>query len=258
MSAMESLGSAPMTGPATTLAASVNAHLVTGIPTRDSPCAQGFEDDGTREGLTLFPTTLTIDAMWSMVIEVESTATGLETPTSTQEDYAWPTNESDGLGHHFESGATGYHETSQTIEGIPRTTSPPVAPPMVVVNGDTLRPRPMTSVIIGTVTLIPGGSTAIVSDEPSATRINVDSSGHAVVVIGGSTSTIQIPATIGGQSLLPGGGPITAGSGFHASTISINVAGETIAVISRRTNDDTSNSQQGKLSNSTTSRQWPW
>lgn len=138
---------------------------------------------------------------------------------------------SDRLRPHLESTATGFGES--------RITSPPVAiaPPIITVGnkGDALRPVVVTSVVIDTVTLRPGGDTAIIGIGASATRIHIDPSGHPVVVVGGSSSTVQIPATIGGQELPPGGAPITIGSGFDVSTISINEAGETIAVVEGHT-----------------------
>jgi hypothetical protein len=172
----------------------------------------------------------------SISIHIESSTTGFVNLTTTQPK---PTPDpeddfpnfatlgtSDRLRPHLESTAIGF--------GEPRITPPPVAttPPIITVGnkGDALRPVVVTSVVIDTVTLRPAGETAIIGVGVSATRIHLDPSGHPVVVIGGSSSTVQIPATIGGQELLPGA-PITIGSGFDVSTISINEAGETIAVV---------------------------
>ncbi|KAF2789115.1 hypothetical protein K505DRAFT_378446 [Melanomma pulvis-pyrius CBS 109.77] len=185
--------------------------------------------------------------IWSGIIHIESTVTGFGTPTSTQQDDAATelphSRNSDMYRPHLESTASGFLEPplsdhrgpNLVSNSAPLITPPPVAPPTVILKGNTLRPVVVTSVVIDTVTLTPGGETAIIGDGPSATRIYLDASGHPVVAISSSTSTIQIPATISDQVLIPGGPPITVGPGSAPSTISINSAGETIAAVEGRT-----------------------
>jgi hypothetical protein len=199
------------------------------------------------------------------VIRIESTTAGFENLTTTQPtltpdpqadfpDFRTLAS-SDRLRPHLEVTATGFdmqHDFTTTSgkhlaplrstsggRKEPTITPPPVAielPTITLGNkGETLRPALITSVVIDTVTLTPGGETAIIGEGPSATRVYLDASGRPVVVIGGSSSTLQIPATIGGQELVPGAAPITIGSGSEISTISINEAGETIAVVEGHT-----------------------
>jgi hypothetical protein len=199
------------------------------------------------------------------MIRIESTTAGFQNLTTTQPtpipdpqdefpDFSTLVS-SDRLRPHLEVTATGFDRqndfttASDQRLASPRSTSgggkeplitpPPVAvkPPTITLGnkGQTLRPALVTSVVIGTVTLTPGGETAIIGEGPSATRVYLDASGRPVVVIGESSSTLQIPATIGGQELVPGAAPITIGTGLEISTISINEVGETIAVVEGHT-----------------------
>jgi hypothetical protein len=225
----------------------------------------GFEDASTpvARGSQILPSTPAL--LTSILIRIEFTTTGFVNRTIAQprptpdpeadSPYSSKRKSTNILRPHLESTATGFGlEDGSATTGAaatprlrftsgsgdePRITPPPVAiaPPIITVGdkGDTLRPVVVTSVVIDTITLRPGGETAILGEGASATRIFLDTSGHPVVIIGGSSSTVQIPTTIGGKELLPGGAPITIGSGFDVSTISINEAGETIAVVEGQT-----------------------
>jgi len=153
-----------------------------------------------------------------IAIRIESTADGFQAPNIIQ----------------------GSTDSDSNKIGAKTILEPPIttrlgSPPVVTIKKNTLRPQVVTTVVVGTITLTAGGETATVGQGPGATSIYLDPSGNPVVVIGSSTSTYAIPATIQGQVVTPGGPPITVGSGFHQTTISINAAGKTIAVVEGRT-----------------------
>jgi hypothetical protein len=118
--------------------------------------------------------------------------------------------------------------------------------PAVTIQTNVLEPESITSVVVGSQTLMPGGSTATIGSGASATLIHVDPNGEAVVVLGSSTSTAAPLITIGAavatvlpsgsgliidsQTLTVGGSPITIDSDSGATTLSIDSFGHTIAV----------------------------
>lgn len=163
-------------------------------------------------------------------------------PTDTW-DGVWPTESGAGQRPHVESSADGI--AGDPITPFPQITGPRVTPPPVTLPGSkTLEPVPVTNIQVGDKTLTPGGETATIGDGPSATYIHIDPSGQPIVVVGSSTSTVQLPVSIGdkpatpipsgvvidGQTLTSGGSPITIGSGFSQTTLSIDESGHTIAI----------------------------
>lgn len=176
-------------------------------------------------------------------------STPFPSPTDFDSDDLWPISD-DFHRPRIEVMETYFGSAPPATAFEPEITKPPiksaiVLPPTVEVGpSKILRPIPATSVAIGNTTLVPGSGTATLGDGPTKTQIHLDQSGQPVVVVGSSTSTQRVIATIGDthatpmpsgiivkeQTLTRGGPPITLGNEFEPITVSVDEIGQTLVV----------------------------